>query len=359
MVRRAPLPVPDVWWESPVDRVDDVRRRLDGGSLLDPARAELRRGASIHLPVVGDPAGAALQDLPGRMVPEVGPRHRARLRSIGRFAPVLRWPAAELRGIPLKWERYGDIVVLPTLSCSPDRVAALASAFATVLGVRGVLEDLGGGRGELRRPQVRLLWGEARPTEHVEDGVRFRLDPSRVMFSSGNLPERQRIARLPRPGEVVVDLCAGVGAFTLPMAVHSAARRIIACEKNPDAAALLREGIDLNRVGDRVELREGDCRDVAPAGVADRVVLGYVQGSRKFLEAAFRALRPGASILHYHEVYELRHLPERLETDLGVGAAAAGRSFSSIEVRPVKWFAPRVRHIVADCFVAPVTREGL
>lgn len=56
---------------------------------------------------------------------------------------------------------------------------------------------------------------------HREGGVLYGLDVTRCMFSSGNTTERQRIGRGvgAGPGEVVVDLYAGIGYYTLPLLV--------------------------------------------------------------------------------------------------------------------------------------------
>ena len=56
------------------------------------------------------------------------------------------------------------------------------------------------------------------------------------MFSSGNVSEKARIARLDASGEVVLDLFAGVGYWTLPLLVHAGALHVHACEWNPDCA---------------------------------------------------------------------------------------------------------------------------
>ncbi len=53
------------------------------------------------------------------------------------------------------------------------------------------------------------------------------------MFSSGNMNERIRMSNISKPNEVVVDLFAGIGYFTLPIAVYSKPKKIYACEKNP------------------------------------------------------------------------------------------------------------------------------
>src|SRR5207249_9792047 len=103
----------------------------------------------------------------------------------------------------------------------------------TVLGARTVVQDVSGIHGPLRRPDVRVLWGNGTETVHVEGGIRYALDVARVMFSSGNLAERMGLADRVRPGVVVVDLFAGIGYFSLPIAVRSRAKRVYACELNP------------------------------------------------------------------------------------------------------------------------------
>jgi predicted RNA methylase len=60
------------------------------------------------------------------------------------------------------------------------------------------------------------------------------------MFSAGNAPERHRVASFRCEGEVVVDMYAGIGYFTLPYLIHAGAQLVHACEWNPDAVIALR-----------------------------------------------------------------------------------------------------------------------
>ena len=50
----------------------------------------------------------------------------------------------------------------------------------------------------------------------TEQGIRQSFDMTRVMFSRGNITEKVRFGKLVKPGEVVLDLYAGIGYFTLP-----------------------------------------------------------------------------------------------------------------------------------------------
>jgi tRNA wybutosine-synthesizing protein 2 len=102
----------------------------------------------------------------------------------------------------------------------------MAGMYASVLGVGAVLSEEGPVTGVERRPSVRLIWGEGTETVHREHGVEYAFDTARQMFSKGNVHERLRMGRTVRDGETVVDMFAGIGYFTLPMAVLG-----LACEQ--------------------------------------------------------------------------------------------------------------------------------
>lgn len=86
--------------------------------------------------------------------------------------------------------------------------------------------------GETRKPDYELLYGNDTITVHVENGVKYKLDVARIMFSPANVKERVRMAEVAKPGELVVDMFAGIGHLSLPMTVHKGAR-VIAIEKDP------------------------------------------------------------------------------------------------------------------------------
>ncbi|MGC9308840.1 MAG: class I SAM-dependent methyltransferase, partial [Thermoplasmatota archaeon] len=186
-------------------------------------------------------------------------------------------------------------------------------------------------------------------TTHVENGVSYRLDPQRVMFSSGNVDERIRMASVASPGEVVVDLFAGIGYFTLPLAVHGNAR-VYACELNSTAAQYLRDSAALNNVESHIEIREGDCRDVAPHGVAERVVMGYLKAA-PFLPTAMASLHPAGGILHYHCTCSAEDFPDEPLGDVRQAAEYAERSAELLQQRIVKSYAPGIVHGVLDVAV--------
>ncbi len=233
------------------------------------------------------------------------PFERVRQRLEGRLTP------AELEKIPSTYVRLGDVLILDHNNDWADFSALVAEAYAEELRMRSVLGRVGGIDGELRLPKMIHLWGDKdTETIHVENGVKFRFDPTKVMFSPGNLPERQRVASLDVTGETVVDLFAGIGYFTLPLAIYGRPHLIIATEKNPVSFEYLKQNIELNDVVELVEPRLGDNREVAPIGQADRVFMGYLPDPTDFLPLAVSCLKKTGGSIHYHTVVDVPLFPQ-------------------------------------------------
>lgn len=259
-------------------------------------------------------------------------------------------PASVLERLP-PYVRYGDVLLLE----GPlEGEAALVEAYAQILRCRSVLVSEGSIEGEFRRPRVRLAWGDPNTeTIHQENGIRYAFDPTRLMFSPGNLPERQRVATWDCRGEIVVDFFAGIGYFTLPIAKRTGARRVIACEKNPESYRYLERNVALNEVEGIVEPRLGDNRDAAPRGEADRVLLGYLHDTLAFVPRAVDALKSEGGFLHVHTKGPEEAFPQREFDRVQRIVEEQGRRAQLRNAVVVKSYAPRVVHGVLDVEVRP------
>ena len=60
-----------------------------------------------------------------------------------------------------------------------------------------------------RTPVVRVVLGDGRWVEHIDNGVKYVFDVTQSMFSQGNVTEKMRMAQLDCTNEVIVDLFAG------------------------------------------------------------------------------------------------------------------------------------------------------
>ena len=258
----------------------------------------------------------------------------------------------ELELLPSGFDRIGHVAILTLPQELLPKSKEIAQALLRVKGVRTVALRTGTIAGRERRPQVDVIAGaQTTETLHKENGCTFKLDVAKVMFSTGNIFERGRVAGLVRPGEVVVDMFAGVGQFSIPVAKHAKPSKVYAIELNEVAHHYLCENVRLNYVGDVVEPRLGNCAKVAPLGVADRVLMGMLHVTHEYLPLAMRILKPSGGVIHYHE-----SVPSKLRFERPVKRileAAGGREVKIIGQRVVKRYAPGVDHVVIDAEVGP------
>ncbi len=251
--------------------------------------------------------------------------------------------------IPDKWEKIGDVVIIKLSSSLENYSQIIGEKYAEVLNCKTILNDVGGIIGPFREPRIKIIFGpENTETVHKENNISFKLDPQKIMFSSGNMDERIRMSDISNGNETVVDLFAGIGYFTLPIAVFSRPIKIFSCEINPVSYNYLCENIVLNKVTDIVEPLIGDCREFAPKNVADRVLLGYIGGTKRYLSTAFDCLKEGFGVIHYHDKYSDSKIPDKPIKEVESIAKKCNCSVRLLSYRKVKSYAPGVGHYVFD-----------
>jgi len=258
-------------------------------------------------------------------------------------------PSELLRKIPNKWEKVGNVltIVLPTEFS--DYKEFIGKYYANVLGCKTVLNDIGGIKGEFRKPLVEIIYGDKNTvTVHKENAIKFKLDSQKIMFSSGNMKERIRMAKISNKKETVVDLFAGIGYFSLPIAVYCKPKKIFACEKNKMAFNFLCENIVLNNVTSVVQPIKGDNRIIAPKNIANRVVMGYINKTYLFLPTAIECLEDNIGIIHYHDIYPDKVVPEKPIKIIDKEVKKKKCKFKLLKYKKIKSYAPGISHFVFD-----------
>ncbi len=200
--------------------------------------------------------------------------------------------------------------------------------------------------GVIRVPEYTVVAGESRTTTtHIENGVRFRLDPTRITFSGGNKKERLHMGSVVKSGERVLDMFACVGQFSLHMA-RNRKTRVWAIELNPDAYQFLVSSVRLNGFEDTVEAVLGDCRELHPVRTVNRIIMGYLHDTHHFLPYALKALVAEGGTVHMHIAVPEREL-EKLTCK--VKELCGEQQFSpSVSIRRIKTYAPGIEHFVFD-----------
>ncbi|RZC65651.1 hypothetical protein C5167_009347 [Papaver somniferum] len=266
-------------------------------------------------------------------------------------------PENLLEQIPTRWERLGDIVVLPVTSFKDQLWESLGEelwlTIAKAIGTRRLARQ---GRIVLtgtRDSTLEILVGDSGWVDHRENGILYSFDVTKCMFSWGNLSEKLRVARLDCKDEVIVDLFAGIGYFVLPFLVGAKAKQVYACEWNPHAIEALRRNVQLNSVADRCIILEGDNQVTTPKRVADRVSLGLLPTSEASWITAVRALRIEGGMLHVHgnvkdsEETSWSEYVAKSISDIGISEGNHWK-VSVQHIERVKWYGPHIRHLVAD-----------
>ncbi|MEE9224101.1 MAG: class I SAM-dependent methyltransferase family protein [Thermoplasmata archaeon] len=335
-----------------VDRgkAEDLRLELSRLNLLDSRRKFLVRDEFVEIPVLGM-EGVDLAKWGAVSMEQEEPVVRAEVYDPHKeIVDNVQIPDDLIGLLPKKWEMLGDVLILKLNEGLREYDTEVAKVFAEVLGAVTVLEDVGGVAEDFRKPQVRLLLGERTVATHRENGVLYKLDAKEVMFSSGNIDERIRMAKVCDDGDVVVDMFAGIGYFSLPMAVHSRPEKVYSVEINPVAFGYLEENVKLNGVENVVDPILGDCLEMAPEGVATRVVMGYLSGE-DYLPKAMRVIGERGTI-HYHENCPNELLPDRPVENVEDAARKEDREIEVLDQRRIKSYAPGVSHVVLDVRVS-------
>ena len=320
-----------------VNDVETVRKELLSKGAIDKTRKLVKREGFFEIPVKD-----VMVEFP--VIEQEEPEFYIPKKTL---CSILDIPEKDMKLLPSGWQLLGDVIIVTLHDELEPRKYDIAKALLSMyLGCRTVLLNRGIS-GKMRQPEREIIAGERTETINKENGCLFKLDAMRIMYSQGNLAERKRMSRLGK-GEVVVDMFAGIGYFSIPMAVHSRPLKIYAIEINPVSFGYLRENIKLNLLEKIIEPVEGDCAIVTPPGIADRVIMGYFD-AHPYLEKGISALVHGG-MLHYHEAVA-EAVEERPVKRIIESAGKLGRKVEIIEARRIKKYAPGVWHVVVDARV--------
>ncbi len=226
----------------------------------------------------------------------------------------------ELKNVSKSFDIIGDIAVVRISPKLKHKEAIIAETLVGIhRNVKTVFNQIGPVNNDFRLRKLEWIWGEKKvKTIHKESGCFYKVDLAEVYFSPRLSYERMRIARLVKKGEVVVNMFAGVGCFSIMIAKSSEASKVYSIDLNPKAVQLMSENISLNKVEGRVEAILGDAWEIIETkyrGKADRVLMPLPIKAFEYLDIALIALRSIGGFIHYYEfIYGKKG--EKLEKDI-------------------------------------------
>ena len=251
--------------------------------------------------------------------------------------------------IPKKWEKVGNVLILKISKDLLDYQKEIAEIYSKILNCKSVLNDIGGINGIFRIPKVELIYGSKNTeTIHIENGIKYKIDPVKIMFSSGNMDERIRMSNISNKNEIVIDLFAGIGYFSLPIAVYSKPKEIYSCELNPISYKYLCKNIVLNHVTSIVKPLLGDNKKTAPLNIANRVLLGYFKETKNYFPLAINCLKNKSGFIHYHDIIPKNKIPNNPIKNINKIAKNQNIEINNFSYKKVKSYAPGINHYVFD-----------
>jgi len=324
-------------------RTERAAESLESEGVYDSTRRiAAYDGTRVALPVTDAPAETTVDAVVALELPT---RDRG-------LADVLRSRGASehvVEDAPSSWAVIGSVVLVDFGDVSAEWTLdrgtreTVGDALLAVHGDADTVVARGGISGTRRNPSGEVLAGDGdTETVHIEHGTKYALDLSETMFSPGNKAERARMGEVVSTGERVLDMFAGIGYFSLPMARAGAS--VTAVEIDPTSHRRLVENARRNDVATQLDAILGDCRTVETT--ADRVVMGYYD-AHEYLDTALDALVSGG-IVHLHEATPEALFPDRPTDRLRDAAAAAGRTVDVLGARRVKSHSAGVVHGVVD-----------
>lgn len=277
---------------------------------------------------------------------------RKRLRkSLSEFLPP-----DELAYVYNSYDILGDIAILRLTNTARKCSQIIAEAIMSIhKNVKTVLAQTSPVRGDFRLRKLEYVAGENKTvTVHKESGCLFAVNVRKCYFSPRLLYERMRIAKQVGSGEVIVNMFAGVGCFSIVIAKHSNAEKVYSIDINPAAVQDMRENVRLNRVYGKVMPIFGDAKEVIEKrlhNVADRVIMPLPEKAFEHLPYALLALKKAGGCIHY---YDFEHALKNEDPIVKV-KSKVGEKLRSLEAafeipfgRVVRTIGPNWHQIVLD-----------
>jgi tRNA (guanine37-N1)-methyltransferase len=208
----------------------------------------------------------------------------------------------EIKVLPQAFDIIGDIAQISLPEDLEKKEKLIADAIIKQhKNVKTVVKKVSATKGVKRIRQVEVIAGDKRTeTMHKENGCRFLLDLNKVFFTGRLSDERMRVARQVKENEVVVDLFAGIGPYSVLISKMHQDCKVYAIDINRDAVDYLMRNIALNRVKN-IRPIHGDSSIVAKklGRIADRLIMNLPETAYEFLELVPLVAKKGG-VVHFY-----------------------------------------------------------
>jgi tRNA (guanine37-N1)-methyltransferase len=264
----------------------------------------------------------------------------------------------DLEKVYSSFDIIGDIAIIKI----PDSLLTKKNVIGEVIiesikNLKTVLLQRSSVSGEYRLRGLEVIAGDEKyVTYYREYGCKFLVNVATSYFSPRLSTERLRISNLVSPGEIVVNMFAGVGTFSILMAKKQQIM-VYNIDSNLDAYVLSILNSKLNRLKDRVFSIHGDSHKVLRTTSfkdrIDRVLLPLPERAHEFVDISVNCIKPSGGYIHF-----FTHI--KSDTKAGVVPTSEAHirklfseyNFEIEHTQIVRDVAPRIYQTVTDIFVS-------
>jgi len=201
------------------------------------------------------------------------------------------------------FDQIGDIIIvrIPD-SLLPKKKLIGETLLKEVKIAKSVFYQSSAVEGDFRTRNLEILAGEdTTETEYKEFGCKFTVDVENAFFSPRLSTERERIANLVSDGEIIVNMFAGIGMFSI-MAAKKKNCTVYSLDINPVASKLCEKNIESNKLRGNIISINGDTSQIISKQLedkSDRTLMLLPEKSDEFLDSAIKTTKNGG-IIHYY-----------------------------------------------------------
>ena len=280
------------------------------------------------------------------------------------MAPILKTilkeilPPEDISKLYSAFDIIGSIIIIKIPDSLNSKKQIIADTILmNIKSAKSVFAQTSAVQGDYRIRRLEHLAGDNSViTEYKEHGCRFKVDVTKTYFSPRLSTERMRISKMITDNEIITNMFAGVGTYSILIAKNNKSCKVYSIDSNPVANELALINAKLNKVHGQIIPICGDAREVIIRqlkGTSTRVLMPLPEKAKEFVDFAVMALKENGGTVHYFA--HVKAPSKKLALDnaaLDVKHVFINHDYKIVSTRVVREVGPRLYQTVSDIIVS-------